>query len=195
MQTHDTHADPYLAEPSGSYEERRIDYLEYCAAHAPGGRTGFFSQIARLELGRPIDEQPFQEALALVDARVDCSDFSIAGLLRILYRYGDSPWLPAELRAAIEDRVLKFKYWWDEASGDNRRCYWTENHQILFHADELLAAQLFPQATFANSGRDAAYHAEHALHLIRRWFDFRARFGFSEWLSNNYFEEDLLALV
>jgi hypothetical protein len=165
------------------------------AAHAPGGRTGFFSQIARLELGQLIDEQPFQEALALVDARVDCSDFSIAGLLRILYRYGESPWLPTELRAAIEDRVLKFKYWWDEASGDNRRCYWTENHQILFHADELLAAQLFPQATFANSGRDAAYHAEHALHLIRRWFDFRARFGFSEWLSNNYFEEDLLALV
>ncbi|HEU5086550.1 MAG TPA: hypothetical protein VFT99_03860, partial [Roseiflexaceae bacterium] len=122
-------------------------------------------------------------------------DFSVGGLLRILYRYGDSPLLPGELRSVIEDRILHFKYWWDEAGGDNRRCYWTENHQIIFHADELLAAQLFPQATFANSGRDAAYHAEHALHLIRRWFDFRARFGFSEWLSNNYFEEDLLALV
>src|SRR5690606_24873251 len=39
------------------------------------------------------------------------------------------------------------------------------------------------------------YHIEHALHYIRRWLDFRVRFGFSEWLSNNYFEEDLLALV
>lgn len=187
--------DSYQSEPVGSYDQRRQAYLEYCAAQSPGGRTGFFSQIARLELGRAIDHGPFHEALELVDARVDCCDFSVGGLLRVLYLYRDSPQLPRELIASIEGRLLNFKYWWDEASGDNRRCYWTENHQIIFHSDELLAAQLFPQATFANSGKDAAYHSEHALHLIRRWFDFRARFGFSEWLSNCYFEEDLLALV
>ena len=119
----------------------------------------------------------------------------MGGLLRILYLYRTSPRLSSDLIASIETRILSFKYWWDEAAGDNRRCYWTENHQIIFHSDELLAAQLFPHATFTNSGKDAAYHTEHALHLIRRWFEFRARFGFSERLSNNYFEEDLLALV
>ncbi|MCB0161279.1 MAG: hypothetical protein KDD83_24260, partial [Caldilineaceae bacterium] len=142
-----------------------------------------------------MDEAPFHEAFTVVDARLDCSDFTIGGLLRILYLYRESPHISRDLIEKIEARVLGFKYWWDEAQGDNRRCYWTENHQIIFHSDELLAAQLFPDAVFANSGRDATYHREHALHLIRRWFDFRARFGFSEWLSNCYFEEDLLALV
>ena len=185
----------YQSEPFGTYEERRQEYLEYCAASSAGARTGFFSQIARLELGLGVDEEPIREALNIVDSRVDCCDFSMGGLLRILYLYRDSPLLSRQLVADIEDRVLSFKYWWDEEKGDNRRCYHTENHQAIFHSDELLAAQLFPGATFANSGKDAAYHVEHALHLMRRWLDFRARFGFSEWLSNNYFEEDLLALV
>jgi hypothetical protein len=187
--------DSYQAKPAGSYDERRKAYLEFCASQSPGGRTGFFSQIARLELGRDVDEGPIREALGVVDSRVDCCDFSVGGLLRILYLYRESPHISRKLIASIEERILNFKYWWDDPTGDNHRCYWTENHQIIFHSDELLAAQLFPQAIFKNSGKDAAYHAEHALHLIRRWFDFRARFGFSEWLSNCYFEEDLLALV
>ena len=158
-------------------------------------RVGFFSQIARLELGRPVDEQAFRKAIDFVYSRRDCCDFSVGGLLRVLYLYHDSPLLSRELVADIEACVLRFKFWWDEEAGDNRRCYWTENHQIIFHSDELLAAQLFPDKTFENSGKDAQYHIDHALHLIRRWFDYRARFGFSEWLSNCYFEEDLLALV
>lgn len=194
--------DVYWSKPQGTFEARRRQYLEFCAAQpvdnwlSKYSRTGFFSQIARLELGRdPVDEHPFREAIAFVDSRKDCCDFSVAGLLRVLYLYHDSPLISRELIADIEACVLRFKFWWDEAGGDNRRCYWTENHQIIFHADELLAAQLFPDKTFENSGKDAAYHRDHALHLIRRWFDFRARFGFSEWLSNCYFEEDLLALV
>ncbi len=194
--------DTYWSEPQGTYDERRQQYLEYCASQplenwlSRYSRTGFFSQIARLELGRdPVDERPFREAIAFVDSRRDCCDFSVGGLLRVLYLYHDSPLISRELIAEIEACVLRFKYWWDEASGDNRRCYWTENHQIIFHADELLAGQLFPDQVFQNSGKDGRYHIDHALHLIRRWFDFRARFGFSEWLSNCYFEEDLLALV
>lgn len=194
--------DTYWSHPRGTYDERRQQYLEYAASRPVNGwltkyaRIGFFGQIARLELGRdPVDEQTFRDAIAFVDSRKDCCDFSVAGLLRVLYLYHDSPLISRDLVKDIEDCVLRFKFWWDEPQGDNRRCYWTENHQIIFHADELLAAQLFPDRTFQNSGRDAQYHMEHALHLIRRWFDFRARFGFSEWLSNCYFEEDLLALV
>ena len=192
----------YWPQPRGTYEERRQLYLAYAANNPQGGmlskyaRVGFFSQIARLELGQaPIDEEAFYQTLEFVDARYDCCDFSVGGLLRTLYKYRESPLLARELVAAIEERILNFKYWWDDPIGDNQRCYHTENHQIIFHADELLAAQLFPDATFKNSGRSAAYHRDHALHLIRRWFDFRAQFGFSEWLSNCYFEEDLLGLV
>lgn len=186
--------DAYWSTPQGTYEERRQAYLEYASAHSGGGRTGFFSQIARLELQEDVDEQPIREAIDYVYTNLDCNDFTMGGLLRILYRFHDSPHISRELIADIEKSVLWFRYWWDEPGGD-RRCYWTENHQIIFHSDELLAGQLFPETVFDNDGNTGQYHIDHALHYIRRWLDFRVRFGFSEWLSNNYFEEDLLALV
>ena len=187
--------DVYWPEPQKTYDERRQQYLAFCAAQSPGGRTGFFSQIARLELGKAVDETPIREAIDFVDSRQDCCDFAVGGLLRILYKYRESPGIAPELIAEIERCVLDFKYWWDEPAGDNRRCYHTENHQIIFHSDELLAGQLYRDRHFTNDGNDGRYHLDHALHLIRRWMDFRVRFGFSEWLSNCYFEEDLLALV
>ncbi len=186
--------DAYWSTPQGTYEERRQAYLEYASAHSGGGRTGFFSQIARLELQEDVDEQAIREAIDYVYTNLDCNDFTMGGLLRILYRFHDSPHISRDLIADIEKSVLWFRYWWDEPGGD-RRCYWTENHQIIFHSDELLAGQLFPETVFDNDGNTGQYHIEHALHYIRRWLDFRVRFGFSEWLSNNYFEEDLLALV
>ena len=186
--------DAYWSTPQGTYEERRQAYLEYASAHSGGGRTGFFSQIARLELQEDVDEQAIREAIDYVYTNLDCNDFTMGGLLRILYRFHDSPHISRELIADIEKSVLWFRYWWDEPGGD-RRCYWTENHQIIFHSDELLAGQLFPETVFDNDGNTGQYHIDHALHYIRRWLDFRVRFGFSEWLSNNYFEEDLLALV
>jgi hypothetical protein len=187
--------DTYWDQPQGTYEERRQLYLAFCAAQSPGKRTGFFSQIARLELGQPVNEGPIREGIAFVDSRQDCCDFAVGGLLRILYGYSDSPQLSAELKSEIEDCLLRFKYWWDEPQGDNRRCYHTENHQIIFHSDELLAGQLFKDRIFENNGQSGLAHMAHALHFIRRWMDWRLRFGFSEWLSNCYFEEDLLALV
>ncbi|MAU12103.1 MAG: hypothetical protein CL607_19935 [Anaerolineaceae bacterium] len=185
--------DTYWSSPQGTYETRRQAYLEYCAAQAPGERTGFFSQIARLELGIDVDEKPIREAIDFVYTNQDCNDFTMGGFLRILYKFHDSPHISRELIAEIEKTLLWFKYWWDEP-GLKGRCFWTENHQIIFHSDELLAAQLYPEATFQD-GNTGQYHMEHALHYIRRWLTFRVRFGFSEWLSNCYFEEDLLGLV
>lgn len=187
--------DIYWSEPHETYEQRRQRYLEFCAAQSSGGRTGFFSQIARLELGQGVDEAPIREGIAFVDSRQDCCDFAVGGLLRILYKYRESPCIAPELIVDIEACLLRFKYWWDEPAGDNNRCYHTENHQIIFHSDELLAGQYFEARIFQNDGKDGKYHIDHARHFITRWFDFRARFGFSEWLSNCYFEEDLLALV
>lgn len=186
--------DEYWSTPQGTYDERRQAYLEYASAQSNGGRTGFFSQIARLELQEDVDEQAIREAIDYVYTNLDCNDFTMGGLLRILYRFHDSPHISRELITDIEKSVLWFRYWWDEP-GNDRRCYWTENHQIIFHSDELLAGQLFPDTVFDNDGNTGQYHIDHALHYIRRWLDFRVRFGFSEWLSNNYFEEDLLALV
>ncbi len=186
--------DIYWDSPQATYEERRLQYLALCATEpvpqrGPGRRIGCFGQIARLELGLPASEGPLRDAIAYADSREDCCDFAVGGLLRILYLYDDSPNLASDLVADIEACLLRFKYWWDEPLGDNDRCYHTENHQIIFHADELLAGQRFKGQVFSNSGQTGSYHVDHALHFIRRWLDFRERFGYSEWLSNCYFEE------
>ncbi|MEZ4637924.1 MAG: hypothetical protein R2856_23690 [Caldilineaceae bacterium] len=187
--------DTYWSSPQGTYDERRRMYHEFCAADNTGGRTGLFSQIGRLALGRePVNETAIREGIEYVYSQQDCNDFTLGALLRIVYGYRNSPLISPELIGDIEICLRKFKYWWDQP-GRDRRCYHTENHQIIFHSDELLAGQLFREHTFEVSGKDGQFHVDHALHLIRRWFDFRERFGFSEWLSNCYFEEDLLALV
>jgi len=191
----DDSGDAYWREPRLDFEERRQMYLKFCSTHSRSGRNGLFSQIARLELGKdPVDEGILREAVAFIYSNDDCNDFCIGGLLRILYLYRESPLISRDLIAEIEECVVRFKYWWDEPGRDNR-CYHTENHQIIFHMDELLAGQMFPDRVFENSGKTGRYHVRHAVHLIRRWIDFRVKFGFSEWLSNGYFDHDLMALA
>jgi hypothetical protein len=187
-------------EPLGdTYEERRRALLQLCTASqtAPAPRflpLRIFNQIARLELGQPIEERVFRDAIAYVHSNRDCNDFILGGLLRILYLYGKTQALPSDLREEIRISVQRFRFWWDEPGADTR-CFWTENHQIIFHMDQLLAGQLYPDAVFQISARTGREHVAAALPRIRRWMGWRVRFGFSEWLSNAYFVEDLMPLV
>lgn len=183
--------------PGRTYEERRRMYLEAEAAagrQVAGGRAEVFHEIARLALGLPLDAELVRASVELVNARRDCADFALAGLLRMLYLHRGGAPVPPGLRAAIERAALDFCYWYDQP-GVRGMCFHTENHQILFHSCELLAGELFPDTTFTNSGRDGAWHAAHGAQLAHQWLDQRARFGFAEWLSNCYFEEDLVALL
>jgi hypothetical protein len=190
-----------LTAAQGSFDERRLSYLRYSSSapavpdHGMGPKApvrAFFNQISRLELGLHPEEDPILAAIRYVDSRLDCSDFAVAGLIRILTRYRES--ISAALEGEIEDCLLGFKYWYDER-GQSRMCFWTENHQIIFHSDELLAGQLFSDEAFGESGKTGKDRVRHASPLVRRWMDWRARLGFSEWLSNCYFDEDLLALA
>jgi hypothetical protein len=187
------------------FAERRREYLESIAGQSftRGERRGDvldlipiepFYLIPRLELEQePIDDALLQATLDWISARRDCADFALAALLRILHRYRESPLLTPEQVASIEESALRFCYWYDQP-GIRGMCFHTENHQIIFHACELLAGQLFPERVFTNSGKTGRWHIEQATKRTLQWIEQRARFGFAEWLSY-YFEEDLLALV
>jgi hypothetical protein len=187
------------------FAERRRAYLESIAGQSfrRGERRGDvldlipiepFYLIPRLELEEgPIDETLLTAALDWVSARRDCADFALAALLRILRRYPEPPLLTREQASAIQDAALRFCYWYDQP-GIRGMCFHTENHQIIFHACELIAGQLFPDRIFMNSGQTGRWHVEQATHRTLQWMEQRARFGFAEWLSY-YFEEDLLGLV
>lgn len=163
-------------------------------------RQAVFGELAKIELrhlgqpSAPFDPAAVRDSCAFVRDRYDCADFTLAALLRLLYRYQGTGLLGTELEHEIEEIALTFKYWITEP-GQDVMCYWTENHQALFATAELLAGQLFPDRTFANNGQTGRQHAAHAIAALRKWLDWRVRYGFSEWLSNCYYDEDLLALA
>ncbi len=179
--------------PSPGFVARQAEYLHACSDAAPAGDLE--AQLCRLATGDgPIEEEAVREALTRIDNREDCADFSLNTVLRILALYGGHPALDPDLQEEMERSVLEFKYWLDEP-GPDMMCWWSENHQILFHTAELIAGQLFPDQVFPNAGMTGADHIAHALPLLHEWLDRRGTFGFSEWHSNVYFNEDIPALV
>jgi hypothetical protein len=187
--------DTYWTSPKKPYADRRELYLNFCAANNDdGSRDGVFSQVARLEIGLPVNESAVRGTIAVVYENKDCNDFSVGGLVRLLYLDRTKHGLSEKLRSELEACLTNFKYWWDEPEKDTQyRCYHTENHQGLYHQDELLAGQLFKNKIFKD-GKTGTYHISHAKLLLDKWLSYRVRFGYSEWLSNNYLDVDLLTL-
>jgi unsaturated rhamnogalacturonyl hydrolase len=187
--------DGALDRATPGYRARQAEYLEACRQANGPGQGGVYGIACRVATGEPtFNTTALDASLAKIAARQDTSDFHVAALVRILALDRRTGALPQAERERIEDTVLAFKYWLDEP-GDDKMCYWTENHQILYHSNELLAGQLFPDRVFSNNGQRGAWHRAHAEPLVRRWLDLRGRLGFSEWHSNVYFNEDLPAVA
>jgi len=179
-----------------NYEQQKHDFLKFSSqAESGGGRTGFLSQLCRLELNQgPIDEECIRAALDHVNNRKDCADFSFVGLMRLCYQYPNHSLLSNQLVKDIHQAVINFKYWVDEP-GHDLMFFWTENHQILFHSAEYLAGQLFPTQIFPNANLTGAQHMQKARTKILNWINLRARIGFSEWDSNCYYDEHIAPLI
>lgn len=177
--------------PYGTPEERRIEAL----VDAANRHDNVFSDIARIALGwwERVDLKMFASTIDRINKRADCSDFYLCGLLGMLYRFGEDPNFPPELKHSLEECILNFKYWDDEPGSDSM-CYRTENHSILFHTCEVLAGQMFPDRIFTNVNQPGAWHRQKGEERALEWLRKRAASGFREWDSNCYFEEDTLAL-
>jgi hypothetical protein len=182
-------------EASAGFTERKQAFFDSCFANNGPGQGGIYGQVCRVKGGAAeYNLESIQEAVDKVNSRLDTADFRVAALVRLLYLDAETGGLPDGVRSDLQDALLNFRYWFSEP-GDDKMCYWTENHQILFHSGELLAGQLYPEAVFGNSGLSGAERVAHALPLLHRWLDFRGRMGFSEWHSNVYFNEDIPALL
>ncbi len=155
---------------------RRDSSFHYdSAAVTPGALAGLFTKI---------------------DTFQDTSDFTMLELTTLLLGYGKD--LRADTREAISKRFVAFKYWYTEpqpAAYVDDRYYWSENHRIIYHSIEFLAGQTFPKSTFTNDGHNGAYHRDLARKRILTWIDEKLRFGFSEWHSDVYYQEDIDPLI
>ncbi|GAB3709500.1 hypothetical protein [Mariniluteicoccus flavus] len=151
-----------------------------------------FAGIADLAAGRPCDETGLLALCDFVDARHDCADFRLVTILKVLCAWPDL--LSPEALARLESTVLGFKYWMDEP-GDDGMCFWSENHQAIFATCELIAGQLFPDRRFTNGGFTGRERSARGAERLGRWLGHRLRYGFTEWLSNTYYEEDVAPLA
>lgn len=186
-----TYSIEYSTVPYGTVEQRRREALEH-AAEQP---NNVFAEIAKMALNRwaEVDVDVILAAIEGINQRKDCSDFYLVGLLGMMYRYQDTFMFPHALKRPLSDCVLGFKYW-DDEPGSDAMCYRSENHSILFHTCEILAGQLYPDQVFSNVGQTGDWHREKGERLALEWLYQRGANGFTEWDSNCYFEEDLLAL-
>jgi hypothetical protein len=190
--------------PQQLWTKRQDEFLAW-AAKGPldGGRP--LSVIAKAEDARRAGKKAdlsaatvaeWQPLIDKLKAYTDTGDFDINEMLTLWLRDRDQ--LRPDLAKAIEQRLLAFKYWWTEPTPKgivDSQYYWTENHQIIYLANEYVAGQTFPDRTFTNSGMTGKEHEAHAAERLQTWFTYRARFGFSEWLSNVYWTEDMKGLL
>ena len=192
------------------YESRRAAFFEHILKNpAPENTKAGWHELARLAAGGTPHEGILHAALDFIDARKDCADFVLHGILRLRFMMDgkDGTWLmddqpfsinqvplTKELLVRAKRTVLNFKYFPDEPGIDSL-CTWTENHYILYTSAAYLAGQMYPDEVFSNSGETGKQKVEVNRIRILRWLDLRFRTGFSEWLSHVYYDEDLVALL
>jgi hypothetical protein len=189
-----------------TFEQRRAGFIEHVLRNpAPSNTKPVWYELVRMAGGGQPHEGILLSALEFIDARKDCADFVLHGILRMLYSFTDETNIPAhwprfagnlspDLVSSARRAVLNFKYFPDEPGVDSL-CTWTENHYILYASAAYLAGQLYPDAIFPNSGETGRQKIEKNRPRILRWLDLRFRTGFSEWLSHVYYDEDLAALL
>lgn len=192
---------------------RQADFLVHSCSVPLDGRNPMHL-LAHLACARrlgypdvPADAVPldaFDEVFDKMYRLRDTSDFDATRLVNLLYAAGDHPALPAALRTRIEDALLSFKFWFTdptparEVDGKpvvDSMWYWSENHVLIFRMVEFLMGQRLPDRTFTGTGQTGAWHRDRARAEILRWLDERARWGFSEWHSDVYYNWDMNPLI
>ncbi|MFK7694327.1 hypothetical protein [Paenibacillus sp. HJGM_3] len=156
--------------------------------------NGVYHEFMKLRMGKEVDVQAVEETIQFINSRYDCADFAMHGLLRMYFRYRNSETLPPHLKESMKQCILGFKYWEDEP-GTSMMFTRSENHEILFYSAEYLAGLLFPAENFPNSNQNGLFHVQKGKAMAERWIKEKGTYGFMEWHSNTYYEEDMLALL
>lgn len=195
------------------FEARQSGYLRFATAEPmnPGSLGNVLAHLERdardRRFGVPagsIPDDAWDPVFDKIWRLRDTSDFDVLRILDLLYAFRGHPAASPELWRRAEEAVLSFKYWYTDptperlADGEpviDEMWYWTENHILIFRTCEYLAGQLFPDRVFPVTGMRGHEHLERARQAILTWLDERARFGFTEWHSNVYYNLDMRPLL
>lgn len=128
------------------------------------------------------------EELGEINRRIDCCDFRVGYLTRVLYSFEDR--LAPKLVSDIEQTLFSFLF---EDCGGHGMCTWTENHRLYIDGSEYLLGQKYPKVLFGD-GASGERHMLRAKEKLEKWFEHVEKYGFCEWGSNNYYPETMAAL-
>lgn len=184
-------------EPEGAPAEWRHELLQHAARPTAAGRhgRGVVGLLARhaLDPATTVQRADLAAALELINVRGDCADFEILALLNALHRIPADQWATG-LQAEVSESLTGMKYWITQP-GLDAMCYFTENHQLVWHVAEHLAGQTYSTSTFAVEDHTGAEHARQGRERAAEWIARKLRGGYSEFDSNTYLAIDTLALV
>jgi hypothetical protein len=188
---------PRIVPPGADAEGSRLAVFERLAAIPSEQREdevafSVYHVLARRACGMIAEEdlERLRQDLRHIRNRVDCADFLVVGILRLLLSGG----APDSLKGEIEDALLSFRYWMDEEGSDGM-CFWSENHALMFYGAQMVAGSLYPDATFLRSGRLGREQAAIGEERCLLWLDDIEKEGFEEFLSANYTCVTLAALL
>lgn len=178
-----------------SYQSRREAFLAHVRRNpAPNNPKAPWYELARLSLGANPHLGIISSAFQHIRSRQDGADAQMHFVLRLLYQFSGHTSLDLELLQLARQEVLEFKYWPDEP-GLDAMTYWTEGHYLLFCSAGFLAGQLYPDQQFLNSGLLGSELMQLHRSRLLQWMNLRFFTGFSEWLSNVFYDEQLTALL
>ncbi len=151
--------------------------------------------VTKLENNQALDKSDYDviEAVCVyIDNRYDCLDFRMQSIIRILYNHSEK--IEASALNRMKNTLLNAKYYMDQV-GEDSICYWSENHLLLFAVAEYLTGQLYEEEIFTNDGLSGKEHKKLAKERLMIWLEQRFKYGFVEWYSNTYYEEDIAPLA
>lgn len=144
---------------------------------------------------RSLSQKAIDYSLGLLRETKDCQDFVMQAVLRILFRYEDSFQISENSRGKMRQLMRDAVYARDDTDRNLAVVFQTENHQIMYGTAEYLFGQRFPTQTLGVTGRPGSWHAARARENLLRWMEWRAKVGFTEWLSSCYYDETISALL
>ena len=176
----------------GTHSERAqeaLAALSEATASLPGALARAVSGADRL-----VSEDAIDRACTFLERRFDCADFVALWLHLALFHDDRLCILSSANRNRVEAALLGFKYWIDEP-GIDAMCFFTENHQIIFHTAAHLSGSRFPDRWFASPAMSGGELKRVAASRMLEWISRKRSGGFSEWDSSAYLAMDAYALL
>lgn len=163
---------------------------------AEKGSPNIHTAIAMLKTNGNVQaaENMLLEGIEGIEQRKDCSDFYLVGLFRLWRDERNSGLFSEAFWDRVKASILNYRYWIDEP-GDDVMWFFSENHALLFHTNELLAGQLFGEEMFTNSGETGEVHRLKAEERLALWFERFMDEGLAEWNSSAYIPIDAVGLL